>query len=68
MVAKLGDVKPATKSELRQALRCKVNSLKFYSSKPGYFLGKIFINKFIYIWPNSTYMPTNTDMDKLNQL
>ncbi|XP_044183726.1 uncharacterized protein LOC122964265, partial [Acropora millepora] len=38
MVAKLGDVKPATKSELRQALRCKVNSLKFYSSKPGYFL------------------------------
>lgn len=49
MVAKLGDPQPATKSELRQALRCKVNSLKFYSSKPGYFLGKIFINKFIYM-------------------
>lgn len=40
-VAKLGDIKPVTKSELRQALRCKVNSLKFNSSKPGYFVGKL---------------------------
>jgi len=38
MVAKLGEVKPVTKSELRQALRCKVNSIKFNSSKPGYFV------------------------------
>jgi len=41
MVAKLGEVKPVNKSELRQALRCKVNSIKFNSSKPGYFVGKI---------------------------
>ena len=41
MVAKLGEVKPVSKSELRQTLRCKVNSLKFSSSKPGYFVGKI---------------------------
>jgi len=42
MVAKLGEVKPVNKSELRQALRCKVNSIKFNSSKPGYFVGKIY--------------------------
>ena len=49
MVAKLGDAQPATKSELRQALRCKVNSLKFYSPKPEYFLGNIFNFKFMSI-------------------
>ena len=44
MVIKLGEVKPVSKSELRQTLRCKVNSLKFSSAKPGYFVGKILFN------------------------
>jgi len=37
MVAKLGDVKHTKKADLRQALRCKLNSMKFQSSKPGYY-------------------------------
>jgi len=39
MVAKLGKVKSVKKAELRQALRCKVNSRKFQTIKPGYFKG-----------------------------
>lgn len=37
----LGEVKLVNKSKFRQALRCKVNSMKFNSSKPEYFVGKI---------------------------
>ncbi|XP_015750398.1 PREDICTED: uncharacterized protein LOC107330276 isoform X2 [Acropora digitifera] len=37
MVAKLGKVQNVKKSELRQALRCKMNSMKFQSSKPAYY-------------------------------
>ena len=39
MVAKLGKVQNVKKSELRQALRCKMNSMKFQSSKPAYYQG-----------------------------
>lgn len=46
MVAKLGQVKNAKKSELRQALRTKVNSMKFSASNPGYFVGKIHMATF----------------------
>jgi len=42
MVAKLGDVKHTKKADLRQALRCKLNSMKFQSSKPGYYQGENF--------------------------
>ena len=41
LVAKLGQVKSVKKSELRQALRTKVNSMKFSVSNPGYFVSKI---------------------------
>lgn len=44
MVAKLGKVKNEKKSSLRQALRSKVNSMKFNLSNPGYFVGKVYIN------------------------
>lgn len=44
MVAKLGKVKNEKKSGLRQALRSKVNSMKFNLSNPGYFLGKVYVN------------------------
>lgn len=37
MIAKLGKVDSVKKSQLRQALRCKVNSMKFQSSRPGYY-------------------------------
>ncbi|XP_067021761.1 uncharacterized protein [Acropora muricata] len=37
MVAKLGKVQNVKKSELRQALCCKMNSMKFQSSKPAYY-------------------------------
>lgn len=40
MVAKLGKVKSVKKAKIRQALRCKVNSRKFQTVKPGYFKGK----------------------------
>ena len=42
MVARLGEVKNARKADLRQALRCKLNSMKFQCSKPEYFQGKNF--------------------------
>ena len=38
LVAKLGQVKNVKKSELRQALRTKVNSMKFSVSNPEYFV------------------------------
>ena len=41
LVAKFGQVKSVKKSELRQALRTKVNSMKFSVSNPGYFVSKI---------------------------
>ena len=44
MVAKLGKVKNEKKSALRQALRSKVNLMKFNMSNPGYFVGKVDIN------------------------
>ena len=40
MVAKLGQVKSVKKSKLRQALRTKVNSMKFGVSNSGYFVSK----------------------------
>ena len=39
-VAKLGQVKSVKKSKLRQALRTKVNSMKFSASNSGYFISK----------------------------
>ena len=49
MVAKLENVKTTKKAELRQALRTKVNSIKFNVKKPGYFVGKIHIIAAFYV-------------------
>jgi hypothetical protein len=40
MVAKLQNVPNVKKAEIRQALRCKLNSLRFSKTKPGYYKGK----------------------------
>ena len=44
MVAKMpANVQNVKKAVIRQALRCKLNSLKFSKSKPDYYRGKHFL-------------------------
>ncbi|KAJ7391207.1 hypothetical protein OS493_019338 [Desmophyllum pertusum] len=40
MVAKLGKVENRIKADIRQALCCKINSIKFRTNKPRYFQDK----------------------------
>ena len=40
MAAKMPNVPNCKKADLRQALRCKLNSLRFNRNKPAYHQGK----------------------------
>ncbi len=44
MVAKVPNVPNVKKADIRQALRCKLNSLRFSKTKPGYYKGKSYVH------------------------
>ena len=49
MVAKMGpNVEVVKKADLRQALRCKMNSLKFARLKPNYYQGMVKCNESLF--------------------